>query len=484
MTIAVRPQDFRKTALIVACGLFMQNLDATVLATALPTMARDFNVTAPGISLALTGYLLALAVFIPLSGAAADRFGARRTFQGAILLFMLGSLACGFAQGLASLVAARFLQGIGGALMVPVGRLVLLRSVEKREMVAATAWLTMPAMIGPILGPPVGGAIVTWLDWRWIFWINLPMGLLGVAMVQRHIAETVAAQPTPWDITGFLLCALSLAPLIFGLQLAGRSAHGMLALALLLIGAVAALAYVQHARRTPHPLLDLSLLRIATFRLSIIGGTLIRITQGAMPFLMPMLLQLAFGLSAAASGSVTLASAMGAFTMKSVARKVLKRIGFRTTFVVTGLLAPLCYALTGLIRHDWPMPAIFALLLVCGFLVSLQFTAYNAIAYADVDKARMSQATSFYATFQQLSISLGVCVGASALGLAMQAHGHTQPGFEDFSLAIWSATGISLLALFGNLAFPRDAGTELSGHHPARPRPAPGQRAPSGGPSC
>ncbi len=212
-------------------------------------------------------------------------------------------------------------------------------------------------------------------------------------------------------------------------------------------------------------------MRIPTFGLSVIGGTLIRITQGAMPFLMPMLLQLAFGLTAAASGGITLSTALGAFAMKGVARRALKRFGFRLTLTAIGVAAPLCYAMAGLIGPGWPMAAIFALLMVCGFLISLQFTAYNAIAYADIPPAQMSRATSFYATFQQLSLSLGICAGATALGLAMRLRGHAQPGFDDFAAAIWVVTGLSLLAILPNLAFRRDAGAELSGHNaiPAPP---------------
>ena len=466
MSKGAAAQGYRRTALVVACALFMQNLDATILTTALPTMAREFAVPPANMSLALTGYLLALAVFIPASGPVADRFGGRRTFQAAIALFVLGSVACGFSRGLETLVAARFLQGIGGAMMVPVGRLVLLRSIQKHEMVAAMAWLTMPAMIGPIVGPPIGGAIVTWLDWRWIFWVNVPIGLLGVMLVGRHIAEMVPSRRTPFSAVSFLLCAAALAPLIFGLQLAGRSNHAGIAIGLIVLGAAAALLYLHHARRVAYPLLDVTLMRIPTFRLSVLGGGLIRLTQGAMPFLMPMLLQYAFGLNAAASGGVTLAMAMGAFVMKGVARHLLKRFGFRTTLTTIGVLAPLSFAITGFIDRGWPMPVIFALLLVCGFMISLQFTAYNAIAYADVDHERMSRATSFYATFQQLSLSLGICAGASALGLAMQWHSHIEPAFGDFTAAIWTVTGISLLATVANLSFDRNAGAELSGHRP------------------
>lgn len=459
-----RLRGYRLTALIVATALFMQNLDATVLATALPTMAREFAVQPTAMSLALTSYLLALAVFIPASGFTADRFGARTVFQAAILVFVAGSVACGFSTSLETLIVARFFQGIGGAMMVPVGRLVLLRSVDKRDLVSAMSWLAMPALVGPILGPPVGGAIVTYLDWRWIFWINVPMGALGVVLVYRHIANVRENTARRFDRIGFVLSAIALGSLLFGLQLSARAGHAWIALPLLAIGVVAGSLYLIHARRTQAPILDLALLRIPTFRLSVMGGTFIRITQGAQPFLMPLLLQLAFGLSAAASGAVTVATALGSFAMKGAARPLLKRFGFRTALTAIGVLSPLAYTVTALFRPGWPMPAIFVVLLVCGFLTSLQFTAYNTVAYADIDQSRMSRATSFYATFQQLSLSLGICISASALTLAMRWHGHSHPEFDDFSIAIGCVTAISLLAVFVNTRFAVDAGAEMSGH--------------------
>ena len=459
---------YRRTALIVATGLFMQNLDATVLATALPTVARDFGVPPPSISQALTSYLLALAIFIPASGYAADRFGARGIFQAAIALFAAGSLACGLSTSLQMLIVARFVQGMGGAMMVPVGRLLLLRSVEKRDLVSAISWLTMPAMIGPILGPPVGGAIVTYLDWRWIFWINLPMGAAGIALIRRYIADTPPEGRAMFDAAGFVYCGVALSTLLFGLQLSTEAGRGPVALALLAVGVVMSTLYLRHARRSRAPLLDPSLLGIPTFRLSVLGGTLIRVTQGAQPFLLPMMLQLSFGLSAAASGGIMVAMAAGGFAMKGVARPLLKRLGFRNTLTVVGVLAPLSYAVTGLFRPGWPVVALAGVLLVCGFLSSLQFTAYNTIAYADVEQGRMSRATSFYATFQQLSMSLGVCIAAGALTLAMRWKGDTDPQFADFSVAIWTVAAISLCAIVINMRFAGDAGAELSGQHVGR----------------
>lgn len=441
----------------------MQNLDATVLATALPTMARDFRVPPAGISLALTSYLLALAVFIPASGPTADRFGASRVFQTAIGMFVAGSIACALSTDLATLVVARFFQGMGGAMMMPVGRLVLLRTVAKRDLVAAMSWLTMPAMIGPILGPPVGGLIVTYLDWRWIFWINVPIGLVGILLVGRFIENVRPTRIAPFDRVGFLLSAMGLGATMFGLELISHPGHGWAALVLLTVGSIGIVGYLVHARRTSRPILDLTLLRTPTFRLAIIGGTLMRITQGAQPFLLPMLMQLAFGLSAAASGAVTLSLAIGSFFMKSVARPLLRRFGFRATLTTVGVLAPLSYAIIGLFRPDWPWIAIYAVLLTCGFLTSLQFTAFNSIAYDEIEKERMSAATSFYSTFQQLAMSLGVCTAAGMLTMVTAARGHAVPEFGDFSIAIWSVAAISLTALFVNLRFDGNAGAELAG---------------------
>lgn len=454
-------QSYRTTALIIACALFMQNLDATVLATALPTMAREFAVKPAGVSSALTSYLLALAIFIPASGTIADRYGARRIFQAAIILFVAGSIASGLSRGLTSLVVARFVQGIGGAMMMPVGRLLLLNSVARRDLVSAMSWLTMPAMIGPIFGPPVGGLIVTYLDWRWIFWINVPIGVVAILLVRRFIGDIRAADYAPLDRRGFILSGAGLGATIFGLQLVSGPAHAQIALSLLLAGLLAIILYIVHARRTERPILDLSLLAIPTFRLSVIGGTFLRITQGAQPFLIPMLLQLAFGLSAAVSGIVTVAMGLGAFAMKGIARPLLARFGFRQSLVVVGIMVPLAYSITGLFRPSWPLVVIFSTLMACGFLVSLQFTAYNVIAYDEVTKPRLSAASSFYSTFQQLSLSLGVCAAAGALSLSMTLRSHVQPQFADFSTAIFTVAAIAMCALPFNLRFNPEAGAEF-----------------------
>ncbi|WP_375394892.1 MFS transporter [uncultured Sphingomonas sp.] len=455
--------SYRTVALIIATAMFMENLDATVLATALPTMARDFGVRAPEMSVALTSYLLALAVFTPGSGTVADRYGAKRVFRAAIGVFMLGSLACGLAPTLPLMVAARFAQGIGGAMMMPVGRLVLLRSVAKRDMVSAMSWLIMPALVGPILGPPVGGLIVTYLDWRWIFWLNLPIGAAGILLVGRFIADIRETATHPFDAIGFVLSGLSLGGLLAGFEMASRTGDARLTIALIAGGLAFGIAYLRHARSVTRPILDVTLMHVPTFRLSVLGGSLARITQGAQPFLLPLMMQLAFGLSAAQSGLMTVATAIGSFGMKGVARRILHRHGFRDSLSVMGLLGTGAFAVCGVFRPEWPLTAVFSVLVVSGFLMSFQFTAYNTIAYDEIDKTRMSAATSFYSTFQQLMLSLGICTGATALHVSMVAGGRATPAFADFSAAFWTVTAISACAIVVNRAFDRDAGAEMSG---------------------
>ena len=458
--------NYRTTALIVASALFMEQLDATVLATALPTMARSFDVSPTHMSVALTSYLLSLAVLIPASGHVADRFGSRLVFSSAIVLFTLSSILCGSATSLPMLVAARVLQGAGGAMMIPVGRLVLLRTVDRADLVSAMGWLLVPALIGPILGPPVGGFIVTYLDWRWIFYVNVPIGVLGLALSWLFIPDTRGATRQKFDYPGFVLSGVSLACLLFGFETASRLVGGAsVALALIGAGLVSGAAYVAYALRVKRvtPILDLSLLRGRTFRVSVLAGSLSRITQGAQPFLLPLMMQLGFGMSPLESGLLTLATASGAMTMKAAAAWLLRRFGFRNTLVWNGVLSSLLYATCAAFRQDWPDGAVFAVLALCGFSMSLQFTAYNIIAYDDVAPEQMASANSFYTTFQQLMLSFGICTGAFALTISRTLAGHAHALVSDYSAAFLVVTAISLLAAPVCLQFPRNAGAEMSG---------------------
>jgi EmrB/QacA subfamily drug resistance transporter len=463
-------KHFRRTALIVASALFMEQLDGTVLATALPSMARSFGISPLYMSVALTSYLLSLAVFIPASGKVADRFGTRRVFCSAIAVFIFGSLLCGQANSLPVLVAARLVQGFGGAMMVPVARLILMRSVAKEEMVAAMSWFLVPALIGPVMGPPLGGAIVTYLSWRWIFYINLPIGLVGMALALRFIEDTVQPVTARFDWVGLVISGLSLACLMFGLEMVSRGVTSPFAsVSILGVGLVSGGLYLLHAKTHPAPILDVTLMRVPTFRLSVIGGSLTRITGGSLPFLLPMMMQLGFGLSAAQSGMITFMTAAGSLLMKATAPPLLKRFGFRNTLVWNGLIATLSLAVCATFRPGWPPLAIHAVLLVGGFFQSLQFTAYNTIAYADIPSHRMSDATSFYTTFQQLMLSLGICVSAAALHFAVVLQGHAHAALSDFSWAFLTVTAISLMASPVCARLPRDAGDKVSGHHTAAP---------------
>ncbi|MGB6347387.1 MAG: MFS transporter, partial [Methyloceanibacter sp.] len=317
--------------LIVAVALFMETMDSTVIATSLPAIARDLGEDPIALKLALTSYLLSLAVFIPLSGWAADRFGARTVFRAAIVVFTLGSAACGFSHSLWDFVLFRIIQGMGGAMMVPVGRLVILRTVPKSELIAALAWLTIPALMGPVIGPPLGGFITTFASWRWIFWINIPVGILGVILATRYIGDIREDELPPLDFKGFILSGIGLTGLAFGFTTIGQGLFPPeMVAALLVTGVIGCWLYVRHARSIAFPLIDLSLLKIDSFYASVVGGFMFRIGIGATPFLLPLLLQLGFGLTPFQSGLLTFASAVGAIAMKTTAAPILRRFGFKS----------------------------------------------------------------------------------------------------------------------------------------------------------
>jgi EmrB/QacA subfamily drug resistance transporter len=450
--------------------MFMEQLDGTVLATALPTMSRSFHIDPLHMNVALTAYLLSLAVLIPASGKVADRFGSKTVFRTAIAIFTLGSILCGFAPSLTFLVAARILQGIGGALMMPVGRLVLLRAVPKRDLVTAMAWLLVPATLGPILGPPVGGFIITYLSWRWIFYINVPIGLLGMVLVSRYVEEFRETERTSFDFKGIILSGVALVCLMSSFEMIGRGVGSLgTGSVLFALGVAAALVYRHHAGHHRTPVLDFRLMKIATFRISVISGTLSRISVGAMPFLLPMMLQLGFGLSAAQSGLITFVSSAGSLFMRVMAPWFLRQIGFKNVLVWIGLSATLLLAGCAAFRPSWPLAAIYAVLFVQGICQSLQFISYNTIAYVDVRSDQMSAATSFYTTFQQLSLALGIAFSAAVLASSTKIFEHDPPQLIDFSIAVLAVAAVSVFAPLMSSAMDPRAGSQVSGH---RAKPA------------
>ena len=450
----------RTVPLIVAAALFMEHLDSTIIATALPAMAQDLGISPVRLNLAITAYLVSMAVFIPASGWLADRVGARRVFVGAIGLFLSGSLASGAAPNLEILVLGRLIQGLGGAMMVPVGRLVMLRSVPKDELISAMAWLTIPALIGPVIGPPLGGFITTLTSWRWIFWINLPIGILGIVAALAMLPNVRETETTPFDMSGFVISAVGLALMVFGLETVGRGVFpAEISIAAGLAGIALLWAYVRHARGTPRPLVDIELLKIPTFRAAVIGGSVFRVGVGAIPFLLPLQLQIGFGRSPIESGLTTFASAAGAMTMKFAAKRILDRFGFRPTLVFNCILASSFLVAIAAVGPGWPTTAVIGLLLVGGFFRSLEFTAINVIGYSDVDQARMSRATAFTSMAQQLSISAGVALAAFILHTL--GVGDRDPTVTDFRIAIVLVGVIGMTSVIHFARLAPDAGGDM-----------------------
>jgi EmrB/QacA subfamily drug resistance transporter len=454
----------RLIPLIVATALFMENMDSTVIATSLPAIAADIGTSPLTLKLAITSYLLSLAVFIPASGWTADRFGARMVFSLAIAVFMIGSIGCALSQSVTHFVIARILQGMGGAMMTPVGRLVLLRSIDKSALVNAMAWVTVPALVGPVIGPPLGGFITTYFSWHWIFLINIPIGLLGIFMALRYIDPIRSEDPERFDLYGLVLAGIGLGGIAFGLSVAGLNLlPWTIVVALIGIGSISMTLYVIHARRTASPVLDFTLLRLPTLRASIIGGFLFRLGIGALPFLLPLLMQVGFGLSPFKSGLVTFASAVGAMGMKTLAARIIKTFGFRNVMVIDAVVSSVFLAACALFTASTPLLLIMIILVVGGFFRSLQFTAINTVAYAEVEPAQMSRATTLVSVNQQLAISAGVAVGAFSVETTMLVHHVSELSAAEFAPAFLVVAVISAVSTWFFWQMPADAGHQISG---------------------
>lgn len=454
----------RLIPLIVAAALFMENMDSTVIATSLPAIAADIGTSPLTLKLAITSYLLSLAVFIPASGWTADRFGARTVFSLAIVVFMIGSIGCALSSSVTDFVIARIIQGVGGAMMTPVGRLVLLRSIDKSALVNAMAWVTVPALIGPVIGPPLGGFITTYFTWHWIFLINIPIGCLGIFLALRYIDPIRSEHPERFDLYGLVLAGIGLGGIAFGLSVAGLNLLPWPVIAALVgVGTVSMTLYVVHARRTVSPVLDFSLLKLTTLRASIVGGFLFRLGIGALPFLLPLLMQVGFGLSPFKSGLVTFASAVGAMGMKTLAARIIRTFGFRNVMAINAVVSSVFLAACGLFTVTTPLLLIMIILVVGGFFRSLQFTAINTVAYAEVEPAQMSRATTLVSVNQQLAISAGVAVGAFCVESTMVMRHMTQLSADDFGPAFYLVSVLSAVSAYFFWQMPDDAGHEISG---------------------
>jgi EmrB/QacA subfamily drug resistance transporter len=450
-------------ALLVAGALFMEQLDGTVIATALPQMAQSFRVAAVDLNIGISAYLLTVAVFIPASGWMTDRFGARVIFASAIAVFTLSSVFCAASDTLWEFTLARVLQGIGGAMMVPVGRLIVLRNTDKQHLVRMIAFLTWPALTAPVLGPPLGGLITTYSSWPWIFLLNVPLGLIGLALALVLIPNARGDKGGGFDWRGFLLTGLASLGLMYGLESIGHGSTDWFVTGSLLVVSVAAGAYAfRHAQRAAHPLLDVSPFRVPSFAITVNGGVLFRAAISAAPFLLPLMFQLAFGLNPFDSGLLLLAVFAGNLGMKPATGSVLGRFGFRRTLIWNGVLAISTVLACGLMTAQTPTAVIVAVLFLSGLTRSMEFTTINALSLSDLDQARMSGANTLFSMLQQMGNALGVAGGAIMLRLAaLMRPGDAQVTAFDFHIAFW---GIGLVGLAGVWHFRKlapDVGTAL-----------------------
>jgi EmrB/QacA subfamily drug resistance transporter len=398
---------------VVATALFMEQLDSTIVNTGIPAMAASLGVTPLSLKAVVTSYILSLAVSIPISGWLAERFGSRRVFMSAVALFTVSSVLCGLAVNATMLIAARVPQGIAAAMMMPVGRMAIVRTFSKGELLQAMNFVIIPALLGPLLGPTVGGLIVHWLSWRDIFFVNIPVGLAALWFAKNYMPDYRSETQRPLDVRGLLLFAGGAGLLSWLLEVFGETnlSHDSLAM----LGAVSLAllaAYGWHSQRVPFPLLRLSLLSTRTFRVSVLGGFVTRLGVGGMPFLLPLLYQLGLGLPAWQSGLLMMPAAAAAMTMKALAAPMLKRFGYRQVLIVNTLLVACTIASYSLVDQGTSMYVIVGIGLALGLFNSLQFSSMNSMAYADIDAADTAMASTMASTFQQMSMSFGLAFGS------------------------------------------------------------------------
>jgi EmrB/QacA subfamily drug resistance transporter len=456
---------------LIAGAFFMEMLDGTIIATAIPQMARSFHTGAVNLNLGITAYLLTLAIFIPISGWVADRFGSRSVFAAAIATFTVASMLCGAAHTLTEFTLMRILQGIGGAMMVPVGRLIVLRATPKNRLTEALAYITWPGLTALVVGPPLGGLITTYASWHWIFFLNLPVGVLALVLTLLWVENLRSDERYAFDWPTFLLAGLASAGAVYGMEkLGGGDVPWQVPALVLALSALSGAAAIFAAHRNPDTsFIDLASMKLKTYSLSIYGASAFRIAVSVLPFLLPLMFQIAFGLNAFQSGLYLIALFAGDLTMKAFVIQALRRFGFRRLLIVNGVITAGSIALCALLS-----PAIAPIVIVCilflhGAARSMEFTCMTTLAYSEIPPNNMSRANGFLSAVMQLSMGLGVAVGAITLRMVAQARGHSaaKPELRDFQVAFLCIAVLALGPVLDSLGLPPEAGATTSGHrHP------------------
>ncbi|MDK9363380.1 MFS transporter [Lelliottia wanjuensis] len=453
-------------ALLVAGAFFMEFLDGTVIATALPDMAKSFGVQAVDLNIGISAYLITLAVLIPASGWIADRFGARKVFAVALAIFTLASVLCGLSTTVDQFVAMRVLQGMGGALMVPVGRLAVLRTTPKHQLITAIATLTWPALVAPIIGPPLGGFITSYADWRWIFFINVPLGVLAIILALRIIPDLHDDARRPFDTPGFIATTIAMVSLVYAMESMGaQHPDGLLTVGLLAVGVVTLIYALRHFQRAEWPMIRLDALQVPTFRVTMYGGSLFRASISAVPFLLPLMFQVGFGMDAFHSGLLVLAVFVGNLTIKPATTPLIRRLGFRKLLLINGALNVLSLLACAIITPQTPVWLIMLILYLGGVFRSIQFTAVSTLAFADVPSAQMSYANTLFSTATQLAVGLGITLGAIGIRIGEKLGsvlGITDVPGISFRLAFVAIALICLVGMVDTLRLTRDAGSAVS----------------------